>query len=118
MRLRFATLAIALLASPVAVPAGEVQLSGPEITSALSGKTVEGEHEGSTWTQEFMVSGETIYVTNGRKDPGSWQVRGDQYCSLWPPSDSWDCYTITRDGDMINFVPAGGGETWPARLVK
>ena len=109
-------LGFVLLASPAS--AEPVTLSGTEINSALTGKTVEGIHEGATWRQEFGTTGATTYTSRGRTDLGSWQVRGDEYCSQWPPSENWDCYMLTRDGDVITFVPASGGQAWPARFVN
>ncbi len=41
-----------------------------------------------SWRQSFSKGGETIYIdASGAKTFGSWLVRGNKYCSLWPPSD-------------------------------
>ncbi len=106
-----------LYTAPIA-SAEPLTLSGAEIVALLSGTTLEGIHVGAEWRQEFGVAGTTVYSTRGRTDHGKWQVRDDQYCSQWPPSETWDCYAITRDGDLISFVPVAGGEAWPARLAE
>ena len=106
-----------LFTAPIAL-AEPVTLSGAEIAALLSGRTLEGIHVGAEWRQEFGAAGTTAYTTRGRTDLGKWQVRDDRYCSQWPPSETWDCYAITRDGDQISFVPAAGGDAWPARLAE
>ena len=55
--------------------------------------------------QEFYASGRTLYVTS-RPSWGYWEVRGDQYCSQWPPSDLWACYNVARRGEAIRFIGA------------
>jgi len=45
-----------------------------------------------------------------------WQVRGDQYCSQWPPSESWSCYDLAIDDELVTFIGASGTEH-PARFV-
>ena len=56
------------------------------------------------------ASGRTLYNT-GRDSWGYWQVRGDQYCSMWPPSDLWACYDMARRGDVLRFFGAAGDST-------
>jgi hypothetical protein len=40
-------------------------------------------------------------------------VQGDLYCSVWPPSDRWDCYDIARSarGLDIRFTGDDGSVT-------
>ena len=57
-----------------------------------------------------MASGRTLYHA-GRDSWGYWIVRGDLYCSQWPPSDRWDCYGMTRAGDNIRFTDGFGNVT-------
>lgn len=83
-----------------------VAMSGDEITQALTGRTLQY----PTATQDFRASGRTFYVA-GRGSWGYWAVRGDQYCSLWPPQDLWTCYDMERAGDALRFVGAAGDIT-------
>ena len=68
--------------------------------------------------QFFNKNGETPYVdAKGSKTYGQWLVRGDKYCSLWPPSDHSSCYGVERetraDGSVIiTFVSGGGGKRY------
>ncbi|MFA3917795.1 hypothetical protein [Ruegeria hyattellae] len=83
------------------------QLTGDEILAALLDRKLA--YEGGA-TQTFEPSMQTQYFSSG-PSTGSWAVRGDQYCSVWPPSDIWACYNIERKGDVIRFIDAGGGLT-------
>ncbi|MCL6285052.1 hypothetical protein M3P21_16085 [Ruegeria sp. 2012CJ41-6] len=83
------------------------QLTGDEILTALIDRKLA--YEGGA-TQTFEPSMRTQYFSSG-PSAGSWAVRGDQYCSVWPPSDIWACYNIERSGDVIRFIGAGGDLT-------
>ncbi|MDP5215879.1 hypothetical protein Q5Y75_01475 [Ruegeria sp. 2205SS24-7] len=82
-------------------------LSGDEILAALTDRKLT--YEGGA-TQIFESSMQTQYFSNG-PSTGRWAVRGDQYCSVWPPSDIWACYNIEQKGDVIRFIGAGGDLT-------
>jgi hypothetical protein len=114
-------LAVVLLlgATPV-VPAagGEVAMKGSDILAALKGAHVEGDG----WSQSFDDGGATIYTKGGAQSPGRWDVRGDQYCSLWPPSDVWACYAMTIDSsdpahEQVTWISADGHRN-PAHLIR
>ncbi|MEM6940785.1 MAG: hypothetical protein AAF943_02395 [Pseudomonadota bacterium] len=47
----------------------------------------------------------------GRDSWGYWAVRDDQYRSMWPPSDLWVCYAMTRSGSAVRFIGAAGDIT-------
>ena len=97
---------IALLAVlPIGVGAQEtwVSMSGAEITEGLTGNVLDYDNA----VQDFRVSGRTLYNA-GRDSWGYWAVRGDQYCSMWPPSDLWACYDMARSGDRIRFIGEAG----------
>lgn len=83
-----------------------VSLTGAEITQALTGRVLD---YGKQW-QDFRASGRTLYFA-GRDSWGYWDVRGDQYCSMWPPSDLWACYEIQQSGEMLRFVGSEGDVT-------
>jgi hypothetical protein len=78
-------------------------MSGPDIAAALTDQVVIYEDA----KQKFFASGRTLYTTVD-DSWGTWAVRGDQYCSTWPPSGSWGCYDMTRDGLGVRFVDAYG----------
>lgn len=98
---RFALL-FAVLAQPLAA-ADWVPLSGEEIAAALTGRMLAYPDT----TQDFRVSGRTLYVHKGRESWGYWRVEADRYCSQWPPNDLWACYRMDRAGDRLRFVGEG-----------
>ena len=81
-------------------------MSGKDIELALTGQVVRYE---TAW-QDFRASGRTLYNA-GRDSWGYWAVRGDQYCSMWPPSDLWACYDMTRAGNRVRFIDSSGAVT-------
>ena len=101
--MRYLVLALLLAAGTARADA---TLDGAAITALLTGHVVAYE-DGSK--QTFKAGGETVY-DNGRLSSGQWQVRGDRYCSVWPPSDQWACYDVTQ-GDRVGFVADDGSVT-------
>lgn len=77
------------------------------IRTALEGRTLQYENA----TQEFRASGRTLYTYGGQDSWGYWRVEGDQYCSQWPPSDLWACYSIAISGETIRFIGEGDDVT-------
>ena len=102
--LRATMLCMALWAGPFAAQEAPWQpMAGAEITQALTGPVVD---YANAW-QDFRASGRTLYPA-AAEPWGSWAVRGNQYCSMWPPSDLWACYDVEGRGDAVRFVgPAG-----------
>ena len=100
-------LAILAALMPTMALAGWQALSGDQIKQALTGRTVAYEAGG---TQQFLEGGSTTY-DSGKPQAGSWRIEGDQYCSVWPPSDHWACYGVEIDGDQIRFVASDGTAT-------
>ena len=98
--------AACLLAGPAR--ADWVALSGDEIADALTGRTLVYEDA----RQDFLASGRTSYIA-GRPSWGYWEVRGDAYCSQWPPADGWACYAVERDDatGALRFVGESGTAT-------
>lgn len=82
------------------------ELDGKGISAALSGKVLDYGNA----KQEFFVSGRTVYEA-GEPSWGNWAVRSAQYCSTWPPSDKWDCYDMTRAGNLVRFIDSSGNVT-------
>jgi hypothetical protein len=93
------------LACPVAAE-DWVALTGPEITQALTSRVL-GYPDGTL--QDFKAGGQTI----AGSAEGRWRVQGDQYCSVWPPSERWDCYGVARSvrGLDIGFTGGDGSVT-------
>jgi hypothetical protein len=97
----------------LAAAAAETALTGAEITTVLSERSLYADGV----EQIFRKSGQTFYLQNGSSSSGSWKVEGDQYCSVWPPNPAWACYGVLQDGDSIIFV-SRSGQRYPMRLSK
>ena len=99
--------------------AEERKLTGAEIRAALSDKIVEGiDDSGRRYTQVFQKAGLTIYnVMPSSSSNGLWDVRGDQFCSQWPPSKNWSCYDVTGEGKALTFI-ASDGKLWPVKVLQ
>jgi hypothetical protein len=83
---------------------GWERLDAAAITGALSARVL-GYPDGTL--QDFFADGGTLYGESA----GRWEVRGDRYCSVWPPSDRWSCYAVDRKGLDIRFTGDDGTET-------
>ncbi len=83
-------------------------LGGEGIRAALTDARVDytGKDQGA-W-QEFFADGRTLYGQGAGQSWGRWFLRGDQYCSTWPPSEHESCYRVARDAARIRFLGAGG----------
>lgn len=79
-------------------------LRGDSVRAALEGHKLV--YVTGAW-QEFRASGRTLYNA-GSDSWGYWRVQGDQYCSMWPPSDLWACYDLSVSGDTVRFIDASG----------
>jgi hypothetical protein len=109
--------AVVFLGAPGAATGAETMADGARIRSLLDDTTVAGNQNGRPWEQDFEKGGRTFYRAEG--DPlseGRWRIKGDRFCSQWPPSRAWTCYSILADGDAIAFVPDDGGDIWRARI--
>jgi hypothetical protein len=105
-----------LLTLIVPAQAEEKPLTGDEIRAALSDRTVAGVDNGKAWQQTFQKGGATFYAQGGAVSNGFWDVRGDEYCSQWPPSENWACYKITGEGDALTFI-SNAGKAWPVKVL-
>jgi hypothetical protein len=119
MRIGWAVLILSALTN-----AGAAALDGKAIEALLNDTTAYGlPLAADSWRQQFSRNGETIYIdASGAKTIGEWMVRGDTYCSQWPPSDRWTCYGIetgtTPDGKpSVTWISGGGGKRFDALLV-
>ncbi len=104
--LRSALLAVCLV-SPARAEDWRV-LDSAGITTALAARVLRYE-DGST--QNFFTDGRTLYEAGGDEAWGKWWVKGDQYCSTWPPSDVAACYGVEAQGLDLRFIGKGGEVT-------
>lgn len=104
---RFALL-LCMLASPALTEPDWLPMTGPEVQAALTDKTL---RYNSDTVQDFRESGRTLYTHKGQESWGYWGVRGDQYCSQWPPSGLWDCYDMAQRAGEVRFIGASGDVT-------
>ncbi len=100
---RLAFLLLLFCAGSALAEQGWHPLTGEEIRTALTDQRL---NYASAW-QEFRASGRSLYNA-GQDSWGYWRVEGDKYCSLWPPSDIWACYTMARRGEHLRFVGEAG----------
>lgn len=100
---------------PTLAPAeGWERLDGPGIADALTARVLAYPDDPTPGgaLQDFLADGRTLYNDQW----GRWEVRGDRYCSVWPPSDRWSCYDVDRQGRDIRFT-SDGAETTVGRYV-
>jgi hypothetical protein len=88
-------LALALaLAATAAGGETWLPLDGPAAEAALAGRTIVW--EGGA-VQHLRSDGETSYAADPASPVrawGRWAIRGERYCTAWPPAESWRCYRI------------------------
>jgi hypothetical protein len=98
-------LVMLVLCWPAMVLAEDWQpLDGAGIATALAARVLV--YDGGA-LQDFFADGRTLYEDQW----GHWEVRGDRYCSVWPPSDRWACYAVAIRGIDLRFTAEGGAET-------
>ena len=100
--------------------ASAAQVAAGLDTSRITGVTVITtiDDSGRRYTQVFQKAGLTIYnVMPSSSSNGLWDVRGDQFCSQWPPSENWSCYDVTGDGKALTFI-ASDGKLWPVKVLQ
>lgn len=90
----FLAFAIDALVFASASLAADRQLTGAEIAALLPRIVAAGDDD----RQTFAVNGETLYSKAGKDRLGRWEVRGDRYCSLFPPATDWTCRAIHAEG--------------------
>jgi hypothetical protein len=94
-----------ILALAVAYPANASEkLKGDQINATLLDVSLYGTQNGAKVEQIFQKSGTTFYLVNGASSIGQWEVRNDQYCSVWPPNPTWSCYDVYADVTTVTFV--------------
>jgi len=105
---RHILLGVMILAASPALAQEWRALSGAEIKAALTDRQVRY----ISAAQVFYADGSTIYQSQGGS-AGFWDVRGDEYCSNWPPIKEWACYGVELEasGEKLRFVDAQGNYT-------
>jgi hypothetical protein len=98
----------ACLGLGTAAQAEERPMSGTEIRAALTDKWMRSTDPERPSMQLFLVNGSTHYAQGTATSVGRWEVRGDQYCSVWPPSTAWECYDMTQNGQEFVFISKSG----------
>jgi hypothetical protein len=116
---------VALLFAALTASASAEALKGKAIEALLDDTTVFSlAGSADVWRQSFSRGGQTIYVdAAGQKTFGLWLVRGDKYCSQWPPSDRWVCYEVdggqTPDGKpAVTWISGGDGKRYEGFVVS
>ncbi len=107
-------LMIFLLSTAPAMADDWATLTGDQISIALIARVLA--YTGGE-TQQFNADGTTLYESPDISR-GQWRVTGDEYCSQWPPSDRWSCYTVQAEaaGLDIRFI-AGDGSVSTGRYI-
>ncbi len=95
-----AAVAVALI-FPVAAHA-EGLATGPEITAAISGNTVQGSMIASGVYTEFYAEDGTI---KGDGYTGTWTVEGDAMCFDY--GEGKDCWNVRIEGVAVTWVQDG-----------
>jgi hypothetical protein len=91
--------------------AAEQKFDGARIQDILSDITLASSESGRVVEQIFQKNGVTLYVVDGQQSQGFWRVEADRYCSLWPPSEHWDCYDVFGEDGYVTFVSSSGTRT-------
>ncbi|MGI1660954.1 hypothetical protein ACRDNQ_01835 [Palleronia sp. KMU-117] len=100
--IRYSLSALALgLALPIAAQAQTLS-TGAEITSALSGNTVQGSMSASGAYTEFYAADGSI---KGAGYTGTWTIEGDAMCFDY--GEGKDCWNARIEGDAVTWVQDG-----------
>jgi hypothetical protein len=101
-----------LCLSPViaTAQAAEKKLAATDLRDLLSDIRLTSTETGREVEQVFQASGATftIDIETGQQSQGFWKLRGDQYCSQWPPSEYWECFDVYGNDQGVVFVSSQG----------
>lgn len=100
--LRTCLLCVIALSCVTAATAEERRLSGPQIRSAVSGKTVS---DGRHWSHQYLADGRLERSENGRDRTGRWEVRGDRLCLLLPEVSKEEpiCFDVVMTSGELQY---------------
>lgn len=121
-----------LLASMIAFLAAMVSASDGEETAAeqradagriyellVGAKAVGEDFEQTFGDPRGHESAPTSYWQGNQGSFGRWKVVNDQYCSQWPPNESWSCYDVlwSAEGGTTTIVwVSSGGDRYVAQV--
>jgi hypothetical protein len=114
--MRKAILLVSAFAMVATSQAAERLLTGAEITEALSDHIYRHADVTKKVEQIFHANGATYYIEDGAQSQGLWEVRGNKYCSQWPPGEAWSCYTVSVESTVLTFISASGSR-YPAERL-
>jgi hypothetical protein len=97
--IRLSALAFAALAVPAFA---DTLATGPEITAAITGNTVQGSMTASGAYTEFYAANGSI---KGDGYSGTWTVEGDTMCFDY--GEGKDCWGVRIDGEAVTWVKDG-----------
>jgi hypothetical protein len=86
------------------------------LTELLTNNSMQGIWDGRHYLQYFANDGTTRYLEQGGTvTEGRWRVdESGRYCSLWPPSEDWVCYSVLVSGTNIYWKSEA--EYYPAEI--
>lgn len=102
----------------VEAQAAEETLNAPQIKTLLSGNTIEGKWDGTSYRSYYDPDGMTVYQADGGPQiKGKWRVdpNTDQYESWWEHT-GWVNYTVLRTSTGYAWQQDGG--TQPFAVVQ
>lgn len=74
--------------------------------------------------QRFHADGSTEYRVGDEVQPGRWEIEGDDYVSLWPPSSHRDLYQVQATGDGsgaitgLTFIHRRSGDRFSGHFIS
>ena len=92
-------------APPARAPAAK--LSGIAAWNAIIGNTISGKKDGDDFDYYVKADGTIVWLDDGDIETGTWALEGEKICVTFPDEDK-ECYKISMDGDVINFLDDDG----------
>ena len=88
----------------------EAKLDAAAIRELLSDTTYVSSDDNRPTEQVFQASGATFTIDVATKalSQGFWRIQDDKYCSVWPPSEHWSCYSVLKTDQGVVFVSSSG----------
>ena len=94
-------------AAPSAAPTPAAKLSGIAAWNAIIGNTITGKKDGDDFDYYVKADGTIVWLDDGDIETGKWALEGEKICVTFPDEDK-ECYKISMDGDVINFLDDDG----------
>ena len=102
--MRLHSFALALVVA-LATPAFGAPATGPEITAAIAGNTVQGDMGGTAYAEYYAADG----TIKGKDYAGAWSIEGDAMCFQYG-SDPKSCWQVEIEGNQVNWLKDGKSE--------